>query len=521
MLRLTYAAFAPHGANVPYGGRLPPRSHNGLIPGMNLHERAPGRTSSRFPAPGIDPVAAVSSPWFLGVVILLALVVFAPTLVDWFSGDDFWFLRASQTDSPGQYSLRALDFRNTGTSIEFDRYRPLYPIAWRIQFAAFGMHAFYYHAMVILAHVGCIVVTWLIARRLFDQTWAANLTALIFALHPAYSNAVAWIGANRPFATLPFLLSLLLGMGILEGRSPPSWSRLAASWVLYVVALLLHPSTIVLPAVLVAYVVLVAAQSSAERYDWRRSALILPYIAVAVAASAIQWWVRHHLGVDEAFRFGTHQWTNYGGFLGLSLVPVNASDIDAAAVRYMQLAASLLLLLVFVWLIRRRARPDVASFAIVWFLIALLPDSTLILGPAARLLYLPAPALAIVVVSTLVAVGQDWPLVVPRSTARLAVLGCVPLVLLTLVVTYERTLGTRHDASRDHAFAQALDREGPAVAPGGTLYIQNAPRDLVLFGGTRLIALVQIYYGDVEVQPVDVGEQPALAPGDAIFRYRR
>src|SRR4051812_45454112 len=100
-----------------------------------------------------DWMAAVASPWMLGGILLTAFLLYAPTLRDWFFGDDFWFLRAAQQHSIPSSVGRAFDFRLTGTSAEFDRYRPLYPITWRLEYSVFGLHAAYYHAVVIGLHL--------------------------------------------------------------------------------------------------------------------------------------------------------------------------------------------------------------------------------------------------------------------------------------------------------------------------------------------------------------------------------
>ncbi len=63
----------------------------------------------------------LTSRLLLPAVLLIAFAVYAPTLNDWFSGDDFWFLRSSQTNSVAEYTRKAFDFRQTGSLPEFDR----------------------------------------------------------------------------------------------------------------------------------------------------------------------------------------------------------------------------------------------------------------------------------------------------------------------------------------------------------------------------------------------------------------
>lgn len=57
---------------------------------------------------------------------------------------------------------------------------------------------------------------------------------------------------------------------------------------------------------------------------------------------------------------------------------------------------------------------------------------------------------------------------------------------------------------------------GPA---GATLYIYGAPFDLVLFGETRLDALVELYYGESDVSVLQRRDQPGA--DDVVFRYQQ
>ena len=159
---------------------------------------------------GAQPLASLL---ILALILFIGFAIYAQTLGQWFSGDDFWFLRSSQATPFWEYAGKAFDFRETGTLPELDRYRPLYPIAWRLQYEVFGLDALGYHSVLLGLHLASISVVWLIGRRLTTSEWGAGLVALIFAIHPAYADAVSWLsGGNRVFATLPYLLSLYLFM---------------------------------------------------------------------------------------------------------------------------------------------------------------------------------------------------------------------------------------------------------------------------------------------------------------------
>lgn len=466
-----------------------------------------------------------SSRWMLLGILAAAALVYLPTLADWFTNDDFWFLRAAQTNSVSHYVAISFDPRETGSRIEFDRYRPLYPIAWRFEYAVFGLHAAYYHAVVVALHLGCTVLAWFIARRLLTAAWAANLATLVFAVHPAYADAVAWIsGGNRVFEMFPYLASLLLFMKYRDRDATGNTWLLAGSVAAFVVAVLFHSSALTLAAVLPAYAIIIGG----DRIDARAARSWLwfaPFAAFALAAAAVQWWVRGHLGDQDAIRFGYHQYATYATYLGLAAVPVQPANYSGALGSLASTAqgvATLAMLALTFALLYRRPAWRVAIFAVAWFYVSLLPDSTLIFMTSGRVLYMPGLALAIFLVLSVIWVRDALParyaVVAVKAAPYVLLAGLVPALLLT----YEHVRSTSRKSARNERFANALRRDAATAPPATTLYVVNAPRGLTLFDDSRLRTLSQLYLGNVEVLSLTdaLAAQKQLQPGERIFRYQ-
>lgn len=85
-------------------------------------------------------------------------------------------------------------------------YRPLTVLSFRLNHAlAGGTHPQLFHATNALVHVGCALLVWRVARALFRKFHRARastiefphvgalLAALIFAVHPVHSDAIASI----------------------------------------------------------------------------------------------------------------------------------------------------------------------------------------------------------------------------------------------------------------------------------------------------------------------------------------
>jgi hypothetical protein len=476
--------------------------------------------------------ALLASRWVLAVVLAVTLVPFAPTLADWFSGDDFWFLHAGQTNSNlFTYIGKSFDPRNTGQFLEYDRYRPLYPIAWRYEYALFGLHAWAYHAVLVGMHLVCVALVWLIARRLFAEAWAAHLAALIFGLHPAYADAVSWLsGGNRVFEAAPYLASLLLFMAWHDG--PPGERRLGAylgAFALYVVAVLFHSSALPLAVVFAAYAFILRGEPR-DALRWRAWLPFVPFAAVVAGETAVQYWVRGHIGAEQAYRWGYHQFSNYGQYLALTLAPVSTEGRGGALLRALELwqaGAVATMLAITVALLMTGMRYRLGLFALVWYWAAFLPDSTFILtGSQGRALYVPGAAIAVLLVATLIWLVERLPRPFVRQALVAAPLALAAGVVAAIPATYDRMADTRHESARNERFYDELGRAIPSLPDGATLYVVGAPKNLLLFGSeSRLQALVQLRYGpDVRAhaatpQQADAVEARAR-PDERVFRYR-
>lgn len=90
-------------------------------------------------------------------------------------------------------------------------YRPLFVVLLTCCYAAFGPHAFGYHALQLLLHGVAGVLLWRLGVRLGLAPAARCFAAAVFLLHPLQIQAVAWISAiSDPLLALFALSALLL-----------------------------------------------------------------------------------------------------------------------------------------------------------------------------------------------------------------------------------------------------------------------------------------------------------------------
>ncbi len=131
-------------------------------------------------------------------------------------------------------------------------YRPLFLLWLRVNFALFGMAAWGWHLTSVLAHVAVTFLVYELARRIYGEYWIATVAAMVFGLHPAHVEDVAWIsGVTDPLVALLLVSPILCYLKAKEqGSLRRAWK--AGALALYVAAMLAKEVGIVLPVLIAA-----------------------------------------------------------------------------------------------------------------------------------------------------------------------------------------------------------------------------------------------------------------------------
>ncbi len=307
-------------------------------------------------------------------------------------------------------------------------YRPLFLLWLKLNYALFGTKAAGWHMTNIACHV---LATWLVfrvAQQLSGDRLTAFLTALIFGLHPAHVENVAWIsGVSDPLMAC-FLLgsfSAFLssrtsravpeaerhepratsqeqsygekgGFGLLAARgSRPAPAFKAMSLALFALALLSKETAIVLPLLIFAFVLIferdhepraklarrltVALQQSAPylllvllyalaRYGalggWSHPTIPIGWTQVVLTWPAVLWFYARHLILP--LRLSEFYSLDYVSHFSASAVlsPLAFLLIVAAAVTF---------ILIFIGRNSNARSREAARFALVLIVVPLLP----------------------------------------------------------------------------------------------------------------------------------------------------
>jgi tetratricopeptide (TPR) repeat protein len=201
-------------------------------------------------------VPHAGSWWGIGLVLALSFAVYIPTLRYQFVHDD----RGQIVENPAVHSWHAVPTYFTAQVWSAvmpeelgNYYRPIFLMWLRINTAIFGSHAWGWHLTTILAHVLATWLVYLLAWRLGTGRNVALVAALIFGLHPAHIEAVAWIsGVTEPLLAVFLIAALLAYMhSRVEGGRAFKWKVI--SLVLYAFALLEKETALIFPGLLLAY----------------------------------------------------------------------------------------------------------------------------------------------------------------------------------------------------------------------------------------------------------------------------
>lgn len=158
-------------------------------------------------------------------------------------------------------------------------YRPLFLTWLLLNHSLFGLHPAWWHLTTVLVHMGATALVYLLILRLTGKQKVAAVAAVIFGVHPAHVESVAWIsGVTDPLLALLLIPAFLAFMNFRE-RGEKKW--LLVSLALYVAALLAKETAVALPVLLIAYIVVSPGLQLRKKLT-DAVILAIPYAAVTV-----------------------------------------------------------------------------------------------------------------------------------------------------------------------------------------------------------------------------------------------
>ncbi len=395
---------------------------------------------------------------------LLTTLVFLPALGADFVGVDDPNLVWGNPGVTGGLSLAGLKWAFTGRG--FPSWHPLTWLSHQADVSLFGLSPMGHHATSVLLHALTTALAFVFFRAATGRPGRSLLVALLFGLHPLRAESVVWVSERKDVLCALFCVAAMLCH--LRYRRAPGVGRWLATTACVALALMSKPMAVTLPFVLLLLDLWPLGPTAGARV-WRARVLEkLPWVALALAASALTVAYQRSSGAlastplaqrlpRVAAAYGLSLWhtvwpLHLSYFYPRVEVPAWAVALSLAAVGALVAGA---------WLLRARA--PAFTVGALWFLGVALPTTGVMqVGgqlTADRYTYLPHLGLFAAVVFALPVVPERW-----LRTAALAstalVVACASLLWGQIAVWSSSDDLYPHALERDPGNARALQYLG-------------------------------------------------------------
>ncbi len=254
-------------------------------------------------------------------------------------------------------------------------YRPLVTISLMLDAKMSEQKPTSYHVTNIIIHIvnACLVFSLLVL--LGYKRFIPLVGGLIYAVHPIFTNAVAWIvGRNDLILFMFFLLSFIF---LVQYGKKQNWIYLVLHFFIYLLALFSKETAVTASIIFAAYVFLVQKKKITDKYSiivistWI-TALIIWYIFYSMA----------ELG-EEVYKSGLsvvlYNSKVIPEFIAKFFMPIHLSVLPTYSIFNTVLGIAILLLIIFV-IIRMKGKDyRKILFGTIWFLAVIVPGMFMLL----------------------------------------------------------------------------------------------------------------------------------------------
>ena len=215
--------------------------------------------------------------WPFVLLLLAAVVPYLPTLGAGFIWDDDFLIRDNPAikkleKAPHLFSLSYWSVESPGTP---GQYRPMRALVFAISYSLWALDPLGYRLTNLALYILIVWLVYVLGRRLLKDDLSALMAGLLFALHPAHTEVVAWV---KNLTELLGCLFVLVGLWAF-------WRREEGSRWGYIVCVAVFPLALISKETAVVYPLLLAAWvlHSRPRGGWLRGLLgLLPHALILV-----------------------------------------------------------------------------------------------------------------------------------------------------------------------------------------------------------------------------------------------
>jgi len=312
-------------------------------------------------------------------------------------------------------------------------YRPLLNLSFMLDAQLGGNQMFFYHLDNILLHIISALLVFLLFKKIGIKKPLALFLTLIFAVHPAISQAVAWLPGRNDSLVAIFVLAAILSY--LNYSARPRLKFLIAYAFFFFLAILTKETAIFLPLLLIIHFFTIGRRDHLARID--------AYLALAASvASGFIWLVLRSLAFSkENIGLGAALWSVIENLpdafimAGKMILPFNLSVLPVSADSTFIFAIIAGILIILALFFSREKRQSLLIFGLGWFLIFFMPPFAISNGAPYFLehrIYLPLIGFLIICGEIDFIKNLDW-------TNKKVRVGSLVFLLLLSVLTFNHS----------------------------------------------------------------------------------
>jgi len=349
-------------------------------------------------------------------------------------------------------------------------YRPLQLLTYMAEYSAFGEKSWPWHLMNMVLNAMVVALVYLLLILLAEPA-LAFWAALLFALHPIHTEAVAWVAALPELECALFLLLALIFYHRAR-KGTASAGSLAFSTLFLAAALLSKEVALLFPFVLVAYEWFFRGadfRSPKVPLRWISASLavVFGYLVVRFAAiGGFSPYIEAHRGRLTPGELFVAIPPVFARYIGKLLVPTNLNYFYSFPLvtkfSLATLGGLLLLVLTGALILFFRERQPLLAFSLAWFVLTLAPALSLNSVAdnffAERYLYVPSVGFCIVAATAGLALWRRS----QSGAARTAVRALAAAIFCFYATQVLRRIPVFHD---DLTLFLATIKLSPSSAP--------------------------------------------------------
>ncbi|MFA6995335.1 MAG: hypothetical protein WC249_02900 [Patescibacteria group bacterium] len=271
------------------------------------------------------------------------------------------------------------DYKNIATIFSTDAffsgtnfyYRPLLNLSFMIDAQFGGHHYFVYHLDNIILHIISVILVFVLLSEILTKKSLAFFLSLFFLVHPALTQAVAWLPGRNDSLVAIFILAAVLSLISFSKR--PRLLSLLAYTSFFFLALLTKETAILFPLLVLAYFLSIGRRDQTQNTD-RILIFVFSFLAgfiwLIMRSLAFS---KENVGILSAAWSIINNLPNALVMGGKMILPFNLSVLPVSADSTLIYGIVALALLTIVLFFSRRKRYDYLFFGTVWFLVFFLP----------------------------------------------------------------------------------------------------------------------------------------------------